>query len=100
MVSFLTARLSFTDIAREGSPTARCCVVRILSIWCGGPLEQEELCAAGACGAVATLLANGRNGPPVARATPALELLANMCFENANVAQVALNTRYDYNSVN
>ncbi|XP_026316772.1 armadillo repeat-containing protein 8-like isoform X2 [Hyposmocoma kahamanoa] len=84
-----------TQIAREGSPTARSCVVRILSIWCGGPLEQEALCAAGACTAVAALISTGRgSGPPVQRAQPALDLLAAMCFENANVAQVALNTRH------
>ncbi|XP_045451113.1 armadillo repeat-containing protein 8-like [Melitaea cinxia] len=84
-----------TQIAREGSPTARACVVRILSIWCSGPVEQEALCAAGACGAVAALLAcRGYTAPPLARALPALDLLAAMCFENANVSQVALNTRY------
>ncbi|XP_013190820.1 armadillo repeat-containing protein 8 [Amyelois transitella] len=83
-----------TQIAREGSPTARCCVVRILAIWCGGTLEQEALCAAGACSAIAAMLSNGRNGPPVARATPALELLANMCFENSNVSHVALTTKH------
>ncbi|XP_038223493.1 armadillo repeat-containing protein 8-like [Zerene cesonia] len=85
----------FTQIAKEGSPTSRACVVRILSIWCGGPIEQEALCAAGACSAVATLLApKGVTAPPIARVLPALDLLAAMCFENANVSQVALNTRY------
>ncbi|CAH2090865.1 unnamed protein product [Euphydryas editha] len=84
-----------TQIAREGSPTARACVVRILSIWCSGPVEQEALCAAGACSAAAALLASNRyTAPPLARALPALDLLAAMCFENANVSQVALNTRY------
>ncbi|XP_045766552.1 armadillo repeat-containing protein 8-like [Maniola jurtina] len=84
-----------TQIAREGSPTARACVVRILSIWCGGPVEQEALCAAGACAAIAALLATrGFSAPPLARALPALDLLAAMCFENANVSQVALNTRH------
>ncbi|CAK1544927.1 unnamed protein product [Leptosia nina] len=84
-----------TQITREGSPTARACVVRILSIWCGGPIEQEALCAAGACNAIAALLApKGTTPPPIARALPALDLLAAMCFENANVSQVALNTRY------
>ncbi|XP_026489080.1 armadillo repeat-containing protein 8-like [Vanessa tameamea] len=84
-----------TQIAREGSPTARACVVRILSIWCSGPIEQEALCAAGACAAVAALLASrGFSSPPLARALPALDLLAAMCFENANVSQVALNTRF------
>ncbi|XP_046968716.1 armadillo repeat-containing protein 8-like [Vanessa cardui] len=84
-----------TQIAREGSPTARACVVRILSIWCSGPVEQEALCAAGACAAVAALLASrGFSSPPLARALPALDLLAAMCFENANVSQVALNTRF------
>ncbi|CAG4946798.1 unnamed protein product [Parnassius apollo] len=82
-----------TQIAREGSPTARTCVVRILSIWCGGPVEQEALCAAGACGAAAALLAS-RTSPPPARALPALDLLAAMCFENTSVSQVALNTRH------
>ncbi|XP_050351538.1 armadillo repeat-containing protein 8-like [Nymphalis io] len=84
-----------TQIAREGSPTARACVVRILSIWCSGPVEQEALCAAGACAAVAALLASrGYTSPPQARAIPALDLLAAMCFENASVSQVALNTRF------
>ncbi|XP_026762743.2 armadillo repeat-containing protein 8-like isoform X1 [Galleria mellonella] len=84
-----------TQIAREGTATARCCVVRILSVWCGGHMEQEALCQAGACAAIAAMLANGRNSaPPLARALPALELLANMCFENGNVSQVALNTRH------
>ncbi|XP_061378216.1 armadillo repeat-containing protein 8-like isoform X3 [Danaus plexippus] len=81
--------------AREGSLTARACVVRILSIWCGGPLEQEALCAAGACAAVAALLAARPDAaPPMARALPALDLLAAMCFENASVSQVALTTRH------
>lgn len=82
------------EIAREGSPTARACVARILSIWCVGPLEQEALCAAGACAAIAAMLATrGFASPPLARALPALDLLAAMCFENANVSQVALNTK-------
>ncbi|KAJ2943616.1 hypothetical protein O0L34_g16724 [Tuta absoluta] len=84
-----------TQIAREGSPTARACVVRILSIWCVGPAEQEALCVAGACGAIAALIANGKAaGPPPARALPALDLLAAICFENANVALEAINTRH------
>ncbi|XP_047026581.1 armadillo repeat-containing protein 8-like isoform X1 [Helicoverpa zea] len=80
-----------TQIAREGSPTARACVVRILSIWCGGAGEQEALCAAGACEAAAALLAAT---PPAAPALPALDLLAAMCFENTNVSHIALNTRH------
>ncbi|KAH9638543.1 hypothetical protein HF086_000944 [Spodoptera exigua] len=80
-----------TQIAREGSPTARACVVRILSIWCTGAGEQEALCAAGACEAAAALLAAT---PPAAPALPALDLLAAMCFENTNVSQIALNTRH------
>ncbi|XP_049874186.1 armadillo repeat-containing protein 8-like [Pectinophora gossypiella] len=89
-----------TQIAREGSPTARSCVVRILSIWCGGPAEQEVLSAAGACAAVAVMITSSRPaGPPAARALPALDLLAAMCFENANVAQLALNTRYGDKSI-
>ncbi|KAI8426050.1 hypothetical protein MSG28_005017 [Choristoneura fumiferana] len=84
-----------TQIAREASPTARACVVRILSIWCGSPLEQEALCASGACAAVAAMLHNGRGSPPPARALPALDLLAAMCFENASVSQVAMNTRHN-----
>ncbi|KAL0822329.1 hypothetical protein ABMA28_004428 [Loxostege sticticalis] len=86
-----------TQIAREGSPNSRACVVRILSIWCGGAREQEALCAAGACAALAQALAPGptrSDAPPPARALPALDLLAAMCFENANVSQVALNTRH------
>lgn len=83
----------FAEIAREASPTARACVVRILSIWCGGPVEQEALSASGACAAVAAMLHNGRGAPPPARALPALDLLAAMCFENASVSQVAMNTR-------
>lgn len=79
-----------TEIAREGSPTARACVVRILSIWCTGAGEQEALCAAGACEAAAALLAAT---PPAAPALPALDLLAAMCFENTSVSQIALNTR-------
>ncbi|XP_039755676.1 armadillo repeat-containing protein 8-like isoform X2 [Pararge aegeria] len=80
---------------REGSSTSRACVVRILSIWCGGPIEQEALCVAGACAAIAALLATrGFTSPPLARALPALDLLAAMCFENANVSQVAINTRH------
>ncbi|CAB3220488.1 unnamed protein product [Arctia plantaginis] len=85
----LLARL--TQIACDGTPTARTCVVRILSIWCCGTAEQEALCAAGACEAAAALMASA---PPAAPALPALDLLANMCFENANVSQVALKTKH------
>lgn len=77
-----------TQVAREGSPTARVCVVRVLSVWCCGSREQAALVAAGGCEAAAALLAGG--GP----ALPALDLLAAMCFESPNVAQVAYNTRY------
>ncbi|KAJ0178139.1 hypothetical protein K1T71_005962 [Dendrolimus kikuchii] len=77
-----------TQIAREGTPTARACVVRVLSIWCCGSGEQAALAAAGGCGAAAALLSGG--GP----ACPALDLLTALCFENPNVAQVAYNTRH------
>ncbi|XP_050666551.1 armadillo repeat-containing protein 8-like [Leptidea sinapis] len=84
-----------TQIAREGSTTARACVVRILSIWCTGAVEQEALCAAGACSAIAALLGSrGNITPSTAKVLPALDLLAAMCFENANVAQVTLTTKY------
>ncbi|RVE53711.1 hypothetical protein evm_001603 [Chilo suppressalis] len=91
-----------TQIAREGSGTARACVVRILSVWCGSAREQEALCAAGACGALAAALAPPassapspcRSVAPPARVLPALDLLAAMCFESATVSQVALETRY------
>ncbi|CAH0729971.1 unnamed protein product, partial [Brenthis ino] len=83
------------EIAQDGSPTARACVVRILSIWCGGPVEQDALCAAGACTAIAALLAcRGFSSPPLARALPALDLLAAMCFENGNVCEVVLKTKH------
>ncbi|KOB79152.1 Uncharacterized protein OBRU01_00920 [Operophtera brumata] len=83
-----------TQIAREGPLNARICVVRILSIWCCGPNEQEALCAAGATAAAAALLSPSKTTPPASpRVLPALDLLAAMCFENANVSQVALNTR-------
>ncbi|XP_041986727.1 armadillo repeat-containing protein 8-like isoform X2 [Aricia agestis] len=78
-----------TQIAHEGSPTARSCTIRILSVWCAGPPEQDALCAAGACVAVAESLA-----APPPRALPALDLLSAMCFENASVAQAALTTRH------
>ncbi|XP_075978902.1 armadillo repeat-containing protein 8-like [Anticarsia gemmatalis] len=94
-VSSLPADMSLltrlTQIACDGSATARTCVVRILSIWCCGTAEQEALCAAGACEAAAALMVSA---PPAAPALPALDLLANMCFENSNVSQVALNTRH------
>lgn len=77
-----------TEIACEGTPTSRACVVRVLSIWCCGSGEQAALAAAGGCGAAAALLSGG--GP----ACPALDLLTALCFENPNVAQVAYNTRY------
>ncbi|XP_023941674.2 armadillo repeat-containing protein 8 isoform X2 [Bicyclus anynana] len=98
-ISALPADMRFltrlTQIAREGSSTSRACVVRILSIWCGGPIEQEALCVAGACEAIAALLAmRGFTSPPLARALPALDLLAAMCFENANVSQAVINTRH------
>ncbi|XP_045496136.1 armadillo repeat-containing protein 8-like [Colias croceus] len=84
----------FNQIAKEGSPTSQACVVRILSIWCGGPIEQEALCSAGLCSAVAFLLAPmGVTAPPISKVLPALDLLAAMCFENANVSQVALHTK-------
>ncbi|XP_047993454.1 armadillo repeat-containing protein 8-like [Leguminivora glycinivorella] len=83
-----------TQIAREGSDLARGCVVRVLSLWCMGTAEQEALCAAGACGAAAALL---HSAPP--RALPALDLLAAMCFENANVSQQAMNTRYNERAI-
>lgn len=77
-----------TEIACDGTPTARTCVVQILSVWCCTPAEQEALCAAGGCQAAAAQMATA---PPAA--FPALDLLAKMCFENANVSQVALKTR-------
>lgn len=80
-----------TGLARDGSVRARTCVVRVLSIWCRSTEEQEALCAAGACDAAAALMACT---PAIGPATPALDLLASMCFENANVSQIALNTRY------
>ncbi|XP_072947203.1 armadillo repeat-containing protein 8-like isoform X2 [Epargyreus clarus] len=92
--------MRLTQIAREGSPNARACVVRILSIWCGGPTEQEALCSAGACAAIAALLASRpASGPPLGRALPALDLLAAMCFKNANVSEIALNTRHGERSI-
>ncbi|VVD03512.1 unnamed protein product [Leptidea sinapis] len=74
--------------------TPRACVVRILSIWCTGAVEQEALCAAGACSAIAALLGSrGNITPSTAKVLPALDLLAAMCFENANVAQATLTTK-------
>lgn len=84
----------FTEIAREGSPNARVCVVRILSVWCCGPAEQEALCVAGATLAAAALLPTTKCTLPIPlKILPALDLIAAMCFENSNVSQVALNTR-------
>ncbi|KPI97227.1 PREDICTED: armadillo repeat-containing protein 8-like isoform X1 [Papilio xuthus] len=85
----LLARL--TQIAREGSLNSRASIVRILSIWCGGPLEQEALSSSGALEAAAALLSSDTSPPPNL-ALPALDLLAAMCFENAKVSQIALNT--------
>ncbi|KAG7295792.1 hypothetical protein JYU34_020847 [Plutella xylostella] len=83
-----------TQIAREGTPTSRASIIRILSIWCGGSAQQDALCAAGACAAAAAML-----GPRAPQALPALDLLAAMCFENAAVSQCAINTRHNDKSV-
>ncbi|KAL4702423.1 hypothetical protein ACJJTC_003048, partial [Scirpophaga incertulas] len=85
-----------TQIARLGSVTARACVVRVLSVWCGGAREQEALCAAGVCAALAASLGPP---PPAAHLLPALDLLAAMCFENTDVSQVAFNTKHGDKSI-
>lgn len=86
------------NVATDGSAMAKSCVARLLSIWCAGSAEQEALCTAGACDAIARLLAPPAHrpdrSPPPSLALPALDWLAAMCFENVKVSQVAVNCRY------
>lgn len=68
------------------------CVARLLSVWCAGPGEQGALAAGGACDAIAALLARPPPADPSSLTLPTLDWLAAMCFENAHVSQMAVET--------
>lgn len=81
-------------MAKTGTIVGKSCVARLLSVWCVGSQEQDLLCSAGACDAVAGLLAVSGVSCASSLTLPALDWLAAMCFENVNVSQTAAEARY------
>lgn len=88
----LTANLKLFNkfVASENSIVCQACVANVLGASCRTIEEQNALCTSGAPQILASLLTS----PYVQVQIPALNCLANMCFENHMVALEVANTRY------
>lgn len=77
-------------LASEQTVVCQACVANVLGASCRTTEEQTTLCTSGASQILATLLTS----PYIQVQIPALNCLANMCFENHIVAMEIVNTTY------